>query len=244
MNKKIGEIWKTKEGYFAEIIEYVTPKNYTIILDNNIVLKNKTYQNITKGEIKNPYHPSVYQIGFIGVGDYKTSKDKKPTLSYKCWNSMLQRCYDKKFIIKNSWYKGCSVELSWHNFQNFAKWFEENYIEGYELDKDIILKENKIYSSKSCSFVPKEINNLLVSRKKLRGNYPIGVSKLNKKYLSQISLNGINHKIGIFNTIEEAFLKYKEAKEKQIQLLANKFKTKLNYKTYNSLMNYSIQINN
>jgi hypothetical protein len=92
--------------------------------------------------------------------------------------------------------------------------------------------------------VPKEINNLLVSRKKLRGNYPIGVSKLNKKYLSQISLNGINHKIGIFNTIEEAFLKYKEAKEKQIQLLANKFKTKLNYKTYNSLMNYSIQINN
>jgi len=243
-SEKVGEMWISKEGYILKIIDYISYKNCTIEIDNKYVLKNKTYQNIKNGEVKNPYHFSVYNIGYIGIGKYKTSICNKPTLAYKCWNSMLQRCYDKKFIDKNLWYSKCEVDYNWHNFQNFAEWFEKNYVKGYELDKDIINNGNKIYSPTNCCFVPKEINNLFANCKKQKRTFPIGVSKLRNKYLCQLSLNGINHKLGIFDTVEEAFNEYKKQKENQIKKLAIYFKNSINKKVYNSLMSYSIKVTN
>ena len=60
----------------------------------------------------------------------------------------------------------CSVYEGWHNFQNFAKWYEDNYYEIEEeqmhLDKDILVKGNKVYSPDTCVFVPETINGLFV----------------------------------------------------------------------------------
>src|SRR5690554_2242867 len=70
----------------------------------------------------------VYGIGIYEKGKYDTIKDLK---AYRLWKSILQRCYSKKSIAKFPTYRGCKVCDEWIYFQNFAKWFYENYIEGY-----------------------------------------------------------------------------------------------------------------
>ena len=64
-------------------------------------------------------------------------------------------------------------------------------MEGWQLDKDILIKGNKIYSPDTCCFVPSEINNLFVGCNKSRGSLPIGVTfnKRLKRYVAQISKN-------------------------------------------------------
>lgn len=100
----------------------------------------------------------------IGEGNYKVSDNTIVNLNYSTWLSMLKRCYNIEFQFKHSSYIGCSVHEDWHNFQNFAKWYDENYYsignERIALDKDILVKGNKIYSPETCIFVPHNINNL------------------------------------------------------------------------------------
>jgi hypothetical protein len=77
---------------------------------------------------------------------------------------MMMRCYSLKWSSKFPTYKDCIVDERWHNFQIFGEWFEENYVEGFELDKDILGKSSKIYSPETCCFVPQEINLMFTKR--------------------------------------------------------------------------------
>lgn len=45
-------------------------------------------------------------------------------------------------------------------FSNFAEWFDKHHVEGWELDKDILVSGNRTYSPETCCFVPHEINVL------------------------------------------------------------------------------------
>lgn len=167
--------------------------------------------------------------------------------SYKTWKSMLERCYSKKYQEKEPAYIGCSVCEDWLHFSNFKEWFDKNYIEGYALDKDILVKGNKTYSPDTCCFVPKEIN-LLVSKcdssKKEDGI--IGVSTDNRctknKYVAILSKNGKNNVIGRFQSKKEAFVAYKSAKEIHIQEVSKRYYKdgKITERVYNALMNYKI----
>ena len=76
----------------------------------------------------------------IGVNDYDghVRINGKIIKSYDVWHSMIERCYSKKSHKKRPTYIGCKVHKEWLYFSNFKKWFDENYIEGYELDKDIL----------------------------------------------------------------------------------------------------------
>lgn len=97
--------------------------------------------------------PSVYGIGFMGEGRYKASINYKTTRQYETWKSMMRRCYSSVSLKARPTYRDCTVCDEWHNFQNFAKWFDNNYIKGYELDKDIKVNGNKTYSPCTCMFV-------------------------------------------------------------------------------------------
>ena len=57
------------------------------------------------------------------------------------------------------------------------------------MDKDILVKHNKIYSPDTCMFVPQTINNLFVKNNKNRGKSVIGIS-LHKcgKYVAKCHL--------------------------------------------------------
>ena len=205
-----------------------------------------TYQHFKNGYVKNPLCANIHGIGYIGIGKHKPSINRKNTIEYEIWHSMLKRCYDPYIINKQLTYQNAIVCKSWHNFQNFAEWCKENYYEipneRTELDKDIIKKSNKIYSPEYCSFVPKSINCLLTKSNNARGCCPIGVCFDKNKYKSQINIDGKRKHLGYFSAPIDAFGVYKKAKEKYIKVMANKYKNVLNINVYNSLIKYNVEI--
>lgn len=177
----------------------------------------------------------------VGINDLLYAENDR---AYNYWNSMLRRCYSEYSLRLNPAYKGCSVCPEWHYLSNFKKWFDENYIEGYALDKDILVKGNKVYSPDTCCFVPQYINALLTNCKSKRGIYPIGVSKAGNGYSAQISYNKNKGYIGYFDTPEEAFNAYKQAKEAYIKEVAQDCHNdgKITKRVYDALMNWEIEI--
>jgi hypothetical protein len=227
VGKYLNTKWTTNEGYEVEIIEYFTNSNCTIqFIKNNKIIKYKvTIQNLKMGKIKYPYHPSVYGVGFVGIGKYTPSVGRKDTKVYKHWSSMLQRGYSNNLKEKYPTYKDVTVCEEWHNFQNFAEWYEEDWkphMAGWHLDKDVLIKGNKIYSPETCTLIPNEINLLFIKTSKARGKYPLGVSKHGNKFQVSLSTNGRSTFLGDYLTIEEAFKIYKVAKEHHIKEIANK----------------------
>lgn len=243
LKNRVGEKHMTNEGYEIEIIEYLNYKDCAIrFISNDIVLKNKSYYNIVNGIIKNPFNKKLYNIGYIGIGEHKSTIEGHKTKKYTTWNTMLQRCYDEKVHKKYPSYKGVTVCEEWHNFQNFAKWFEDNYVENWTLDKDILVKGNKIYSPETCCFVPSKLNNLFTKSNSSRGDLPIGVFLDNGKFRAVVNIDGVRKYFGSHTTPEEAFKAYKKAKENEIKRIVNIYKDNLQIDVYNTVINYKVQI--
>lgn len=187
--------------------------------------------------IKTPLTPSVYGIGYLGIGRHKADNKSKATLVYRKWSGMLGRGYCNKYKGKNPTYKDVTVCEEWHNFQNFAQWFEENYIEGWHLDKDILQKRNKIYSPETCCFVPQEIN-LLFTNNTISCQEDMKIRKGYKKYRVRININKKIISLGTFSTPEEAFEAYKTAKEKYIREVADKWRGQISERCYQAMYNW------
>ena len=146
-----------KHGQF-KVLNYFNYKSVEIeFLDTGYKTKTQVGE-IRKGCIKDLLSPNVFGVGFIGDGDHKPSVNSNTSPAYIVWKSMLKRCYSTNFHIKQPTYIGCTVTPLWHNFQNFAKWFDENYIEGFQIDKDCKIEGNKVYSPENCMFVSRKEN--------------------------------------------------------------------------------------
>lgn len=245
MNKnkenRTGEVFVSTVGEHFKIIEYFNCNNCTIQFEDGSILYNQMYKSIKIGHVFNPYFKTYYNIGFLGEGVYNTRKDIKV---YNTWSNMLKRCYSQTEQEKHPTYKEVTVCEEWHNFQNFAEWFYKNYVEGWQLDKDILVKGNKIYSPETCAFVPREINNLFLFRRNSRGKYPIGVKapKRENDFEVGISKNSKIIYLGTFNTPEEAFQAYKVAKEQYIKEVADKWRDQITEEVYRALINYQVEI--
>lgn len=135
--------------------------------------------------------------------------------AYLVWKNMLRRCYAHKYKEKYPTYTNASCCKEWLLFTNFAKWFKEHYITGYHLDKDILIKGNKLYSPETCIFVTQEINNFLLTNYKIRGNLPLGVHLNNGKFQADQKVAGKYTYLGLFWTKEEAHRAWQKAKLEQ-----------------------------
>ncbi len=153
---------------------------------------------------------------------------------------MLVRCYNINYHKTRPTYIGCEVTKEWHNFQVFGDWFEENHVESFDLDKDLLFRGNKIYSPETCCFVPQEINKTLIKCSSKRNEFPIGVSYNKKRSKFQVAgkVNGTKY----FDCIEKAFNYYVENKKQHIKILAEKYKDRLIKQAYHTLLNYEIEI--
>jgi len=110
------------------------------------------------------------------------------------------------------------------------------------LDKDILVKGNKIYSPETCAFVPTVINNLFTSRVSKRGKYPIGVSVSGSRYRVTMTKDNKQYFFGAYGTPEEGFQAYKNAKETYIKEVAELWKDKIGMRVYEALINYTVEI--
>lgn len=205
------------------------------------------YKHCKSGGIKNPYHKTLYGVGFMGVGKYTSKENGKTTKHYQTWCNMFTRCYNPQYFKKTKAYVGCEVCEEWHNFQNFAKWYEDNYyeVDGETmcLDKDILVKGNKVYSPEACVFVPERINTLFVNHTSSKGKHKIGVVKNNTSglYVARCTTSdGKYYHLGSYLTEDEAFVKYKIAKEKLVKQIATLYKDSIPNKLYMALTKYEV----
>ena len=144
---------------------------------------------------------------------------------YSRWTDMLRRCYSKKLHEKRPTYLGCTVCKEWLTFSSFREWMTTQEWEGKELDKDLLIDGNKIYSPETCVFVSREVNIFVITRGKSRGEYLIGChwDKRDKKFLSKCC-NPFTKKrkfLGYFSTELEAHLVWKKRKHEYACQLAD-----------------------
>lgn len=99
----------------------------------------------------------------LKLGGYKCEVDNHP--AYTKWQGMLNRAYGAS---SSRWYNDVTVSESFKHYHIFKQWYLTQYLEeGWELDKDLLLKGNKVYCASRCCFLPKEINSALAINRSL-----------------------------------------------------------------------------
>lgn len=247
---RTGELSKNNQGMRMKIIKYKNNKDIDVQFEDGTIVKNQPYSVFKSGEIKNYNIASVNGVGYMGYGNYKSRVNGKLTEQYKVWSSMILRNYCPQYLERQNTYIDCEVCEEWHNFQNFAEWYDDNkWTNKLKLipDKDILIKGNKIYSPDTVLLVDQRLNNLFLNHKTSRGEYPVGVyyDKDRNKYIAHCDTKEFNKKfIGRFDTAEEAFKAYKERKYEVVKTILNHYREKYNLpdKIYNAFLNYKIEI--
>ena len=243
----VGKACVSKSSGDFKIVKYNDNRNVEVQFLKTGFETTVELVQVKRGNVKDPYLPSVCGVGIVGT-KYSITISGVKTREYNLWHNMLARCYSDSSKKKRPTYEGCEVSENFKSFEYFYEWCNEQIgfdNKDWQLDKDLLVKGNKIYSESACIFIPKEINQVLVKRENMRGKYPIGVywSNTNKAFVARVNMNkGKQEFLGYFNTELEAFNAYKQAKESFIKEQANKWKTQIDPRAYNALMNYQVEI--
>lgn len=189
-----------------------------------------------KGDLQMTSIKNTYHIGYNDA-DYKINKtitvDGKSRSVWVCpyykrWNNMLRRCYYLDKVGTNPTYKDCIVCEDWLAFSNFKAWMETQDWEGKQLDKDLLVEGNKVYSPETCIFVTGQVNQLTVLTNSIRGEHPVGVAAIKGRtyYQSYINYRGKRKTLGTFKTTTEAHKAWQKAKLSIIEEFINEAQCK------------------
>ena len=243
----VGKVCKSKSSGDFKIVKYNDKKNVKIQFLKTGFEAVVELGSIRNGYVKDCYSPSVHGVGVSG-NKYPIRANGVLTKEYLLWRSMLQRCYSDTYQKKYPTYKGCQASENFKYYECFYEWCHKQIgfgNQGWHLDKDLLVKGNNVYSESTSIFIPAEINQVLIKREALRGEYLIGVSwhKTKKAFVAQVNKNkGKSEYLGLFKTEIEAFNAYKQAKESFIKEQAKKWKSQIDPRAYNALMSYTVEI--
>ena len=191
----------------------------------------------------------VQGVGTKGMV-YPSCENNKKLREYTAWCGMLERCTGKCWV-KNPSYTGTTCSEYFKYYPNFYEWCnsqtgfrgkDENG-KSWHLDKDLLVKGNKIYSEDTCVFIPNKINCLFVNCGRVKGKFMAGVSFDDKanKFISQCSNgNGKPEKLGTFKTEIEAFQAYKVFKEARVKRVTEEFKGRIDNRAYEALLSWEV----
>lgn len=218
----VGSVWESKSFGKFEVIHYQSFREITVRFIKTGYEVKVQGGRIRLGQVKDKLAKSYFGVGFIGVGKYDSYSDQ-----YKAWNSMMVRCYSESYQSKRPTYKDCTVCDEWHNFQNFAKWYDKNHPSDgrkYHLDKDLKIIGNKIYSPETCLFVDPNVNLFTINSVESRGNCVIGVSFINRRsrFVSACSnpFSGKQEQLGYFYREIDAHMAWRRKKSELAYALA------------------------
>lgn len=227
-----GEKFKNSKGEWAEVIDYISSVHVVIKFENGCVSKTQVGA-LKDGYFRNPSLKSVFGIGFPGGHVPLSEKDT----AYRRWVHMLRRCNDGKQLA----YKDCSVAEEWLNYQNFRAWYNkvsEGKPRGWEIDKDLVFPKNKLYSSETCEFIPREINIFLkTGKKRVEKGLNTGVFKERHRYRAEMG----GKSLGTFSTNSEAFSAYCAEKNRVLRECAEIYKDLLSERAYEALCKYDFR---
>ena len=240
-----GKVFKTKNYGDVVVLQYTNTRDVTVKFINTGNIRKVGMSELKKGEVRDNELKPVYKVGVMDVPNVITHEHSPK--SYRAWNHMLQRCYNENLRHLHQTYADCVVSDDFKYYSKFKVWSEKQIgytQDGWALDKDILVRGNKIYSAETCAFVPTEINCLIHTGKSYRGLLPQGVvlSSNKKRYRARVSMGGKYYDQGTFDTPEEAFMKYKEVKEEYIKEVAEKYKDVIDPRVYEALYAWTISI--
>lgn len=173
----------------------------------------------------------VRKVQGVGINDadYSVVKheivgNRKWRIVWRCpfytkWAEMMRRCYSAN---RSESYRDASVCESWWYFSNFRSWMESQEWVGKELDKDLIIRGNKVYGPETCIFIEKDVNSFITEAKNKNGDLPVGVSFENYtgRYKAVIADKNKQITIGRYDTPEEAHQAWLTCKRKLAKILA------------------------
>lgn len=251
MDYKIGDIKLNKLGYEYTILDITDGKTCTIKFKNSNYTCKVSISSVKNGTVRDPYQPTVYGVGIVG-NKYKTHMKlngvKKPRREYMIWRDMIRRCYDEKDHIRYPTYKDCTVSDNFKSYEYFYEWCQEQKgfgLPDWQLDKDLLIPGNKIYSEDTCCFLPWEINTALITWQNIKKETPVGVKKIGNKYQGSCYVTTKSRVTSIlYDTAEEAFKFYKFIKEQRIHQLARDYKDLLDERAFEALNNFTVPFYN
>lgn len=230
-----------------EVVDYKNSLNVVVRFDRTGYTTKATYASCLVNEIKDPLTPTVFGVGFIGIGCMKTTNGVGRRL-LRVWTLMLRRCYDKQ-SDHYPYYgdRGVTVCDEWHNFQNFARWYldQSNFNINYQVDKDLRVAGSKVYSPETCSLVPSQVNSVLARCGGLSGtdNPMLGIQYIDRLGKFRVAVGdgvGGGQYRGLCATLEAAQNLYCKIKNERVQEVAEKYKEVLHPEVYNNLVNFKM----
>ena len=232
-----GSVFETKYDDSVVVLEYKTSHEVLVKIRSNGEVRSVSAFQIREGSIKTKTRLILKD---------ETAQKLRRRARYK-HRSMFERCSSKDSAIKYPTYSDCTISENFKDINFFHQWCLEQVgfvNDNWHLDKDILIKGNRVYSEYTCCFVPEEINLMFVTHKSNRGALPIGVSycKPFNLYQSRLRKNNKTVDLGFYCTPEEAFQAYKDAKESHIKGVANKWKDQIDIKVYEALIKYEVEI--
>lgn len=177
---------------------------------------------------------------------WPTRQLNKKLKACQLWENMRQRVEDVEFHKQQPTYENVGICDEWLDYQNFADWFDGQvksgvYKDGWHLDKDILSpKGRKIYSPATCTFLPKDLNNILISKQASRGECARGVNRHRDKFAARISRGDKGTLQKRFDTELEAFQYYKQHKELYVKSLVSEYKDMLPQEVVDFFNNYEV----
>lgn len=234
------------DNYYKNIYP-VGEKQYRAVLDKYL-----NGENITDEVITDIVNDILYKaddwyatkwvrrnsgIGYLGCNDPNTLSER---YIYDKWVNMLQRCYDEEVHKRKPYYAPCTVCIEWQNFSNFRVWFKENAMGSrkVDLDKDIMIKGNTVYSQETCALVTHFTNTIFEDSRWNGSN--IVLNNSTQKYDVTMTILGKNEKVGSFDTEEDGKKAYFDYKQDYIKKHAKNCKGKVPHKTYEAMMNWKV----
>ena len=254
---KVGDVYVVNCGWECEVVEYINAGEITVKWSDGSKQRVR-FGNLKRGSVKPLNYKSVYGMGFFGVGRFvpRSYKPKDGEIVvdsriYGHWVKLLDRVYnlENKHSASNRTYKGCTIDESWHNFQNFCEWtITQKYWQEPDacLDKDLIVEGNKHYSSDTCCYLHNNINVFISGCKVSDAGLPRGVNRIKPKtsgskvgYVARCYFKSDREYLGYFNTVEQAFAAYSTRKKAVALDLCRRYSGLISETALNSLLRYS-----
>lgn len=142
------------------------------------------------------------------------------------WHCMLKRCYSKNYPT----YADVFVCDEWLTFSNFSKWLVSNpNWQELELDKDLLVSGNRVYSPNTCVLVPHYINKSFRFRIGELTSVKLDRSSPTPKWQFTCRFDGEQVYFGRYFTKEEAVKVWRVKKSESLSIVLNRYRMDENY---------------
>ncbi len=251
----VGDTRTNNNGNKFTVLEYYDANNVVIQWPCGAT-DSVTSGNIVAGSVRYYNERTVNGVGFLGYGRFVHGLRKVPDGKFaipkqlhRHWRHMLSRATGN---TRPARYCDAQVCEDWHNLQNFLEWaiLQEGYNcvedngKSWHLDKDIVVRGNKLYSPETCVFVPNEINTFF-SDKDIGTTGKRGVNHIQPAsagaqdgYVARCHVGSIREYLGYYDTPEQAHAAYFARKLSAARALADKWHGSVDVRVIRALRNF------